>query len=80
MAWHFYLLKKNNFIKQILNELLARKHKRIAHAQPTTDEEINKLDRDTIRYMHFYRSGFGKRRIIPKQHILECQNTDFMPI
>ena len=63
---------------QILNEFFARVHKHIAHALPTTDEEINKLDSDIIRYMDFYRTSFGKHRIIPKQHILECHSTDFM--
>ena len=65
---------------QILNEFFARVHKHIAHALPTTDEEINKLDSDIIRYMDFYRTSFGKHRIIPKQHILECHSTYFMRI
>ena len=65
------------FKYQILNELFARVHKSIAHALPTTEEEINNLDSD-IRYMDFYRSDIAKQKIIPKQHILECHSTDFM--
>ena len=44
----------------------------IARALPTTEEEINNLDSDIIRYMDFYRSDIAKQKIIPKQHILEC--------
>ena len=63
---------------QILNELFTRVHKSTAHALPTTEEEINNLDSDIIRYMDFYRSDIAKQKIIPKQHILECHSTDFI--
>jgi len=63
---------------QILNELFTRVHKSIAHAPPTTEEEINNLDSDIIKYMDFYRSDIAKQKIIQKQHILECHSTDFM--
>ena len=53
-------------------------HKSIAHALPTTEEEINNLDNDIIKYTDFYRSDIAKQKIIPKQHILECHSTDFM--
>ena len=63
---------------QILNELFARVHKRNAPALPNTEEEINNLDSDIIKYMDFYRSDIAKQKIIPKQHILECHSTDFI--
>ena len=53
-------------------------HKSVAHALPTTEEEINNLDSDIIKYMDFYRSDIAKQKIIPKQHILECHSTDFI--
>ena len=62
----------------LLNSLYSEFHKLSSHKLPVDASEIATIDKAISQYMNCYCSSSLKKKLVPKQHIVECHCSEWM--